>query len=98
MSHALRFRPEVVADLEQASRWCDERTAGLGVEFLQESRAAFDRISQQPEQMAADEAEIRFLRLRRFPYVVHYRIEGKVVVVFAIMFGGRDPSTWQDRM
>ena len=38
------------------------------------------------------------LRIRRFPYVIHYRIEGEMIVVFAIMFGGRDPSAWQERI
>jgi len=32
------------------------------------------------------------------PYVIHYRIEGEMIVVFAIMFGGRDPSAWQGRI
>jgi hypothetical protein len=40
----------------------------------------------------------RSLRLHRFPYVLHYRLEGMKIVVFAIMFGGRDPSAWQDRL
>jgi hypothetical protein len=41
---------------------------------------------------------VRSVRLHRFPYVVHFRIEQTIVVVFAIMFGGRDPSAWRDRM
>lgn len=98
MSFTIRFRPEVVTDLEDAARWYDERRAGLGAEFLQETRITLDRIVQQPELVAADETGIRSYRLHRFPYAVHYRIEGPLVVVFAIMFGGRDPSTWQPRL
>lgn len=98
MTYTLRFRPEVVTDLEDAARWYDERRPGLGAEFLQESKSALDRIAQQPEHMAADAIGIRSFRLHRFPYVVHYRIEKTMVVVFAFMFGGRDPSAWQDRM
>ncbi len=98
MSYTLRFRPEVVTDLEDAARWYDERRPGLGAEFLHETRITLDRIAQQPEQVAADTSGMRSHRLHRFPYVVHYGIEGTMVVVFAIMFGGRDPSVWQDRM
>ncbi len=98
MNDSLRFRPEVATDLEDGARWYDERRAGLGAEFLHETRLTLDRIVQQPEQVAADATGIRSVRLHRFPYVVHYRIEGTMVVVFAIMFGGRDQSAWQDRM
>ncbi len=97
MSNTLRFRPEIVEDLAQASQWYDERTTGLSAEFLQEVRETLGRITKFPERVAADEAGIRSLRLHRFPYVVHYRIEGTTIVIFAIMFGGRDPSAWQER-
>ena len=98
MSCVIRFRPEIVGDLEDAARWYDDRKAGLGGEFLQECREAFDRIVQQPAQVAADASAIRSLRLHRFPFVVHYGLDGETVVVFAVMFGGRDPSAWQDRV
>jgi hypothetical protein len=29
---------------------------------------------------------------------MHYRLEGEMIVVFAIMFGGRDPSAWRGRI
>ena len=98
MNFSLRLRLEVVTDLEDGARWYDERSMGLGGEFLRETRLALDRIVQHPEQAAPDGTGIRSVRLHRFPYVVHYRIEGAMVVVFAIMFGGRDPSAWKDRM
>lgn len=97
MNFTLRFRPEVVTDLEEGAHWYDERRAGLGAEFLHEVRRTLGRIMRQPEQVAANANGIRCALLHRFPYVVHYRIEGAMIVVFAIMFGGRDPAAWEDR-
>ncbi len=94
MSDIIRFRPEIVGDLKDAASWYDSRQAGLGGEFLQECRRACDRLVEYPEHAAPDATGIRSLRLHRFPYVVHYRLEGSMVVVFAIMFGGRAPSAW----
>jgi len=98
MSYSIRFRPEIVSDLKDAARWYDSRQSGLGGAFLQECRLACDRIVGHPEHVAPDATGIRSLRLHRFPYVLHYRLEGTMIVVFAIMFGGRDPSAWQDRL
>ena len=97
MTKDIRFRPEVVSDLEDAAKWYDDRRLGLGGEFLQECKAALDRIVAIPEQGTADEDGTRSVRIHRFPYVIHYRIESSTIVVFAIMFGGRDPSAWRDR-
>ena len=98
MTYSLRFRPEVVSDLEDAANWYDDRRKGLGAEFLQQCRAALDCILERPEQATVDPEGIRSVRIHRFPYVVHYRIERTTIVVLAIMFGGRDPSAWRNRM
>ena len=54
MTYVLRFRPEVAGDLEDAARWYDDRRLGLGGEFLQECKAALDRILERPEQGSVD--------------------------------------------
>ncbi len=98
MTYFLRFRPEVVGDLEDGAKWYDDRRLGLGGEFLRECKATLDRILERPEQGTVDPIGIRSVRIHRFPYIIHYRIERNAIVIFAIMFGGRDPSAWQDRI
>ena len=98
MNYAIRFRPEVVDDLAEASQWYDQRSPGLGAEFLAECQASFDRITAHPQSVAAGPRDVRSVRLHRFTYVVHYRMEQSTVVVLAVFFGGRDPDTWTDRL
>lgn len=93
----LRFRPEVVADLPSAAKWYDSRSPGLGAAFLGECKSALDNIADNPEQVSADTSGLRSRRFHR-PYVVHYRIEHSTVVIFAVMFGGPDPSAWSGRV
>ena len=97
MSSSVRFLPEVVDDLDSARRWYDERSEGLGKAFLGACSDALRRIERNPDWVAADADHIRSLRLHRFPYVIHHRLDGAKIVVVAIMFGGRDPSAWQER-
>ena len=94
MKFVLRYRPEVIADLDAGRRWYEERSAGLGSDFVVECSEAFARIQRNPELVGVDAYGVRSLRIRRFPHVIHYHIEGEMIVVFAIMFGGRDPSAW----
>lgn len=76
-------------------RWPEN---GLGRDFLSELQAALGRISETPEIYAAGYRDVRSVRLRRFPYVIHFRLESETIVVLAILFGGRDPSIWQRRV
>lgn len=98
MRFVIRYRPEVVADLDAGRRWYEERSAGLGGVFIGECSKALARIQQNPDWTGASADGVRSLRIRRFPYVIHYRIEGEMIVVFAVMFGGRDPAVWQERI
>ncbi len=88
MNDLLRFRPEVVTDLDHAAKWYDGRSTGLGAEFLAECKAALDRIVENPERVAADSQGVRSSRILRFPYVIHYRIERTAIVVFAVSLAG----------
>jgi plasmid stabilization system protein ParE len=40
---------------------------------------------------------VRAARLRRFTYVVYYRVHDDRVEVLAVMHGSRDASGWQAR-
>ena len=98
VKYEIGFRPEVVDDLANGSKWYENRTVGLGAKFLDECRVAIDRITESPECATAGRRGVRSARLRRFPYVVHYRIEKSTIVIVAVLFGGRDPSVWEDRV
>ncbi len=98
MNYSIRFRPEVIDDLDQAPKWYDERRNGLGAEFLAACKEAAGKLEENRERAAAGERGVRSMRISRFPYVIHYRIESQIVVIFAIMFGGRDSSEWLDRV
>jgi plasmid stabilization system protein ParE len=93
----LRFRPEIADDLVEACRWYEDRSVGLGERFLHEFKAALSRISVAPEAYAKGERDVRSARMRRFPYLVHFRVEGEEVIVSAVMYGGRDSTAWRDR-
>lgn len=97
MRFVLRYRPEVVDDLRKAAEWYDARHAGLAAEFLNECRIKLTDVANRPQQGTRQAKEVRSVRIRRFPYVIHFRIEGETVVVLAILHGGRDPSTWKER-
>jgi plasmid stabilization system protein ParE len=97
MTPRLFVRRAAQADLADAFRWYESRSAGLGTEFLREVRVAFAAIERAPEQYAIAVDDIRKLRLRRFPYLIYYVVLRHGISVIAVMHGRRDPLRWQSR-
>lgn len=94
----VRYRSEVADDLRDAAGWYDNKRAGLGDEFLTAFWSAIDAATDRPLSFPITQTGLRACRLRRFPYVVHFRYDNDEIIVFAVMFGGRDTSAWIDRV
>jgi plasmid stabilization system protein ParE len=96
----VRYRPEVADDLRDAADWYEQKRSGLGDEFLAEFWLAIDDVIDRPLSFAVRSTGLRACRIARFPYIIHFRFaEGdNEIVVFAVMFGGRDSSGWMNRV
>ena len=97
MSFEIRVRPRARRDLEEAARWYETQSAGLGGEFLDEVRDSCSRISEQPSLYPEVHRATRRALLHRFPFGVFYRIVGDVIAVVAVMHSSRHPHRWMSR-
>lgn len=96
MSLPVILRPEAEQDVESTRDWYEQQ-AGLGQAFLDRVSDALDRIGAMPEMYAVVWQDVRACRLRRFPFVVYYRVLADRVEVLAVLHGSRDASAWQSR-
>lgn len=99
MRWQISLRPEAIADLDDAAAWYEARSAGLGRDFVQEISAAISRLTLAPliPRLRHRSAGIRWVRSKRFPYRVIYRVEAERIVIFAIMHSARSDSAWRER-
>ena len=99
MADRLRFHPQVAADLSEAIAWYEERSVGLGDRFRAAVDARFGDILKTPELFARafDDVDFRFVRVRRFPYLVLYRIREDIVYVLGVFHSASDPDKWRRR-
>jgi len=74
------------------------RTPGLGLEFLDEVRAAYTRILDGPLKYQELRSSIRRALTRRFPYAIYFSLENDLIVVIAVLDTARDPAEWQFRI
>ena len=94
----LLFRPEVEDDLDEISRWYDDKKVGLGDSFLKEVERVLEKISQNPHRYPVLRRDVRCARLTKFPYGVFYYVaDDRAVVVLTVLHHSRDPSQWVAR-
>lgn len=89
--------PSVDLDVEAAFEWYETEQAGLGVEFLDEVRASYNRIADSPLKYQELRGGIRHALVRRFPCAVYFAVEGDITIVLAVLHASRDPAEWQHR-
>ena len=97
MSLPVFLRPEAEDDLVAAKAWYGGQRGPLGDDFLDEVSAALQRIGDMPQMYDIEWRDVRPVRIRRFPYVIYYRILPARVEVLAVLHGRQDPAAWQSR-
>jgi toxin ParE1/3/4 len=93
----VRFRLEAASDVVSARDWYDDRRPGLGADFVRTLQDTVDLIAERPEAFPEIAVGHRRAILRRFPYVLYYRIDRNEIEVLACLHSSRAPETWHPR-
>jgi plasmid stabilization system protein ParE len=98
MTYTLRFLPEVEDDAIAAYRWYEEKSPGLGEDFLRMFFASAAEIPRTPFLYAEVHSQFRRRLLRRFPYAIYYRVKKNEVIIWGLFHCARDPKTIRDQL
>lgn len=78
--------------------WYETQRAGLGLAFSLAFEVAIDRVRLWPEGCARlGNSKFRFVRLRRFPYLVFFTVGPTRIEVIAVSHFRRKPGYWKKR-
>ena len=89
-------------EFAQASAWYDQRREGLGDQFVDAIKRAFQRIADHPsshpkETTARWRRNIRRCPVDGFPYHIIFEIRPEELRVLAVAHGKRQPGYWKHR-
>ena len=92
MSRAPIVTKAAEADILQGYRSYEEKQRGLGLRYLDEIEAAFDRVTSNPFHYQEVESDIRRAVAHMFPYLVLHTFDEEWVNVLAEIHGAQDPT------
>lgn len=100
MSRGLLIRKRAEADISAAVARYNKQEAGLGLELLEELRAAIFRTREAPglSTRVRRHPEVRKILANRFPYRIFYIVRSDSIVVFCVLHASRHDRHWRDRL
>jgi plasmid stabilization system protein ParE len=94
MSFRLEVRDRASNEFIEGYLWYENQRDGLGEEFHDEVQEHFDFLRERPEGFAKWRGPYKKINLKRFPYVIVFRVAKDTVVVFSVFHNKRDPKHW----
>ncbi|HEX4950296.1 MAG TPA: type II toxin-antitoxin system RelE/ParE family toxin [Blastocatellia bacterium] len=98
MSYQVIIRPEAAEEVQVAFDWYEEKSKGLGLEFLRTAEACLEKIRRNPLSYPLAYKQTRKAVLRKFPYSLFYVVEDETIIVLACFHGKRNPIDWLRRV
>ena len=76
MTWRVTFEAAAQAEIAETFDWYEQKSYGLGGDFLRVIAAAAEQLARDPEVFPASRGRFRRILLRRFPYALHFELLG----------------------
>lgn len=98
MNFTLVIQPGAFEDLARIYLWYQEIQDGLGERLERDFAETLAKVEANPKAYPRVYKQIRQIRMRIFPYYVHYRMDGQGVYVLSVDHTSRRDHTWKRRL
>ena len=87
-------------DLQQGIDWYNNQQTGLGIRFYEAAKKRLANIKVNPHSIAVRYENVRCAKLKKFPYMIHFRIlpDDKIIEIIAIYSTHQNPEIWKNRI
>lgn len=93
------FHPFAQQELVDAAAFYEEQLIDLGMEFLSVVEQSIDNIEENPKAypLSHPHLEIRRCVMKRFPFLVYFRLKEEAIEIFAVAHQSKQPDYWLKR-
>lgn len=90
--------PEAIDEAHAARQRYAQVNRALARRFSAELKSAEMRIAEMPQATSPGDHGTRFVVLKTFPYVVHFRFDANRLEILAVSHAHRHPEYWHTRL
>jgi len=92
MTYHVVLQPGAENDIDEAYQWYEAQRIGLGDQFLRELVEYYQKLQQNPAIFKSVSKQYRQAALRKFPFVIIYKIAHTEVQIYAVFHTSRNPK------
>jgi toxin ParE1/3/4 len=92
-----QYHPEAARELTSTIEYYEEKSEGLGADFLDEIEDTIAQVLAHPDSGFLLTNQDRRLLLDRFPYEIIYEVSGSMITINAVKYLRRKPGYWKSR-
>jgi hypothetical protein len=92
-SLTLRLSPAAELDIDEAGKYYDSVSQGLGLEFINIIDKYFNQILQIPTASAVQYDQVRVKPVKVFPFTIHYIIADPHIIVLRVLNTFQKPNS-----
>ena len=92
-----QYHPEAAKELTSCIRYYEDKSVGLGVEFLDEIEEAIAQALAHPQSGSLLSKQDRRILLDRFPYEIIYDSSENIITITAVKHMKQKPGYWETR-
>lgn len=93
----VRYHPDAVEELIEAAKYYESQCRGLGDRFIKNVDDASRFVQNHAELLCPDKQGRRKYQVKKFPYLLIYKIRGDQIFILAVAHGRRKPGYWHNR-
>ena len=89
---------EAEVDFDKSYEFYSEDSPKVADTFFKQINLSFDNIKQNPKSFPIAHKDVRKYVVKKFPFVIYFRIVHTVIQVIAIFHTSRNPEIWNERI
>jgi hypothetical protein len=89
--YQIKIEERAILDIQQSFVYYEQQQSGLGVQFNRTVFNAFENLKINPFYQIRY-GTFRCLPLKKFPFMIHYEVNEKIVTVYAVINTSLDPE------
>lgn len=97
MGYKLTLLPLAKKDLEEIAAWYEVLQKNLGKRFLNAIKEEMKVVKEKPLLYQIRYDKTRVALIETFPYLIHFEIDKKEIVIKAIIHTSRNANIWKNR-
>jgi plasmid stabilization system protein ParE len=94
VKYTLRLRSAAEKEIASVALWYESQSPGLGSKFLDKADQSLEKISENPLQYPVISKRLRRALVKRFPYIIFFRIIEDEILIVGCRYAGQNPERW----